>query len=241
MSKRRTKRPSPGSQPKKPSGSDTFNKAPFTKPPKVDVLREARDKFVEGALGRKTGVDPVPQMPGVMGRQPRRGKGFIPLSGGPKVKIWDRVGPPEDLIRKAKQPNPAVNSSTSQNSNQTGRGKRNQRVKGNYSNPADFVKPSDLLTPILGQPQKLPGLKEPYGPEDPRQGPIDTRKPPKSKPRTMKPVPDVPPVPLLPEGEVVEDGRDDSGSGVYYFDKGRFLTRGKYNAEKIARTTKLRG
>lgn len=240
MSKRRSTRPSLGSQPKKPSSGNPFNKKPFTKPPKVDKLRKARDKFLEGVLGRESSTDPVQQMPGVMG-QPARGRGYIPLSGGPKVKIGDQVGPPEDVIRKANQPNTAGSSSNTQNSNQTRKGKRNQRVRGDYSNPADFVKPSDLLTPIIGQPRELPGPKDPLGPVDTRYGPFDTRTQPKRRP--MKPVPVVPPVPLLPEEEVaIEQPRipsDDGEVGVYYFDRGRFLTRGKYNG-KASRTTQRR-
>jgi len=187
-------------------------------------------------------------MPGVMGRPPR-GKGFIPLSGGPKVKIDDQVGPPEDLIRRVNRPRTVDGDPNSQTIIPTvsprkkgeGQPRPRQRVRGDYSNPMDFVKPSDFLSPIFGQPQKLPKPNEGFGPTDEPYGPIDTRRvKPKPKRRPMKPVPVVPPVPLPPKEEVKFEPpyvtTDDDSVGVYYFDKGRFLTRGKYNG-KTSRTT----
>jgi hypothetical protein len=177
----------------------------------------------------------MPPHPDATG-QIRRGKGFIPYSGGPKVKMGDVVGPPEDVIRKGNAP---ANTPAKQSNTKPLSGKK---VRGDYSNPMDFVKPSDFLTPIFGQPQKLPGPTEPYGPEDRRYGPYDTRPKPKRK---MKRVPDVPPVPVPPKQETdfepPHTPDDDNSVGVYYFDKGRFLTRGKYNNGKTSRTAQRRG
>lgn len=244
MSKRRSKRPSPGSQLGKPSGSDPFIISPFIEP--TGIIRNRKLQLKP----KETAVDPILQMPGVMGKPPR-GRGYIPLSGGPKVKIDDKVGPPEDIIRKANRPKTVDGNPNSQTIIPTvsprkkgeGQPRPGRKVRGNYSNPLDFIKPSDLLTPVPGQPKKLPAPNEGFGPTDEPYGPIDTRARPKS--RTMKPVPVVPPVPFPPKEEVVtvppHSPSDNGGGGVFYFEKGRFLTRGKYNAEKIARATQRRG
>lgn len=63
----------------------------------------------------------------------------------------------------------------------------------------------------------------PGKPERQFQGPIDERKP-KNDP---------------PSGEVLGPPDEADGLGVYYFEKGRFLTRGKYG--KIAGSQKRRG
>jgi hypothetical protein len=187
-----------------------------------------------------------------MGKPPRRGKGFIPLSGGPKVKIDDRVGPPEDIIKKVNRPKTVDGDPNSQTIIPTvsprkkgeGQPRPRQRIRGDYSNPMDWVKPSDFLTPIFGQPKRLPPPNEGFGPTDEPYGPIDTRPRPKPKPtRPQKPVPVVPPVPMPPT-EVPEPPHspsDDTGRGVYYFDKGRFLTRGKYNVQTSSGSTQRRG
>lgn len=238
MSKRRSKRPSPGSQPKKPASSDPFNKKPFTDSPYVSPARRAAETRGD------TAVDPVLQMPGVMGKPPK-GRGYIPLSGGPKVKKGDRVGPPDDIIRKANRPktvdgdpnSPTIIPTVSPRKKGEGQPPPGRKVRGDYSNPMDFAKPSDFLSPIFGQPQKLPRPNQGFGPTDEPYGPIDTR-----RGKRKKPVPVVSPVPFPPKGEVVtepphspssDDGADD---GVFYFKRGRFLTRGKYNGKKTSRT-----
>jgi len=236
MSKRRSKRPSPGSQPKKPAGSDPFDKKPFTNPPYVSPARRAAETRGD------TAVDPILQMPGVMGKPPK-GRGFIPLSGGPSVKKGDRVGPPDDIIRKANRPktvdgdpnSPTIIPTVSPRKKGEGQPPPGRKVRGDYSNPMDFAKPSDFLSPIFGQPQELPKPNQGFGPTDEPYGPIDTR-----RGKRKKPVPVVPPVPFPPKREVITEPphspSTDDGVGVYYFDRGRFFTRGKYNGKTTSRT-----